>query len=183
VPRCSVAVTGAPLSRRCADFVLALQQGGFEVDLIATAAAAEWFDADAVLRATGAMLRESRSDPSQPNRLPLPDVLIVCPATFNTVNKAALGIADSHAHSFVCECVASRVPTILVPMINDRLWSHPALAANLERLRSTGVGFLDVCTGGSQPTAVPSGTGESVVTAFQPAWLLAAIRTLIPLTS
>ena len=97
--------------------------------------------------------------------------LVVCPATFNTISKAALGIADTPAHSFLCECIGAAVRTVFVPMINDRLWNHPALAGHLDRLVQAGAVLVDVRTGAERPTPVPSGSGGAVVEAFDAAWI------------
>ncbi|MCW2542040.1 MAG: hypothetical protein JWN95_3765 [Frankiales bacterium] len=175
MPRCSVAVTGAPLSARTTDLVLAVQGAGYEVDLIATPASAEWVDLAAVTAATGAELRNARRSESSV-RLPLPDCLVICPATFNTINKTAAGIGDTHAHSFFCECIAARLPTVVVPMINDRLWRHPALADSIARLKFAGSHFIDVHTGRTELRPVTSGHGREVVTAFDPNWIVASLR-------
>ncbi|WP_241895894.1 flavoprotein [Jatrophihabitans sp. GAS493] len=171
-------VTGAPLSARCADIVSALQTAEVSVDLVTTPAAGEWIDTEAVTAATGAQLRSQARASSSSPRVGLPDLMIVCPATFNTVNKAALGIADTSAHGFICECIACRVPTIVVPMINDRLWGHPALASHIAALKRAGVHFLSPLTGEPALAPVVSGTGSAVVAAFDPMWLVEAIPAL-----
>jgi hypothetical protein len=56
-----------------------------------------------------------------------PDVVLVCPATFNTVSRLALGIADTYTASALAEALGVGVPMFVVPMVNDRA-TRPGLA-------------------------------------------------------
>jgi phosphopantothenoylcysteine synthetase/decarboxylase len=49
---------------------------------------------------------------------------------FNTVNKLAAGITDNYATGLLCEALASRTPITIAPMVNNRLWPHPAWQHN-----------------------------------------------------
>lgn len=177
--RCTLIVTGAPLTARCADVVSALQDSGFVVDLVNTPSADQWVDVDQVSAATGAVPRNSQRPTDGSKRLPLPEVAVLCPATFNTISKAALGIADTHAHSFLCECLGARIPLLIVPMINDRLWKHPALSGHLGFLAEAGAMFMDPRTGQLGSFEIPSGTGGDVVTDFQPGWIPAQLAMML----
>jgi phosphopantothenoylcysteine synthetase/decarboxylase len=177
--RCTLVVTGAPLTARCADVVSALQGSGLVVDLVNTPSANQWVDLDQVSAVTGAVSRIGQRPADGSKRLPLPDVAVVCPATFNTISKAALGIADTHAHSFLCECIGARIPLLIVPMINDRLWNHPALSVHLDFLAEAGATLMDARTGQLGSSAIPSGTGGDVVTDFQPGWVPTQLTALL----
>jgi phosphopantothenoylcysteine synthetase/decarboxylase len=168
MPRCTLVVSGAPLAQRAVDFVVALQQAGFDVDLVATENGLGWVDLDEVAVKTGALLRQAGQPAATAPRVPLPDAVVVCPATFNTLNKVALGIADTRAHSFLAECFGARLPMVFVPMINERLWNHPVLASHLELLRSGGAEILDIHAGSADPAPVASGTGAAVIADFDP---------------
>lgn len=175
MPRCTLILTGAPLAKRSVDVIVALQQAGYEVDLVATDAAKGWVDIGAVSTATGTVSRtHSLPDAASP-RVPLPDVAVVCPATFNTINKVAQGIADTRTHSFLCECIGAGVSLLFVPMINERLWDHPALRSSIEMLSIIGSVFLDLQTGNLNAVPVVSGTGARVVADFDPAWIVARL--------
>jgi hypothetical protein len=63
-----------------------------------------------------------------------------------------------------------------VPMVNNRLWGHPVWSSTLRTLVGAGVRFVDLRSGQvGDPTPVQSGTGPEVVTAFDPAWVVAAV--------
>jgi hypothetical protein len=58
-------------------------------------------------------------------------------------------------------------------MVSTKLWNHLAWQRNLDTLAEAGVDFIDVQTGRpGTPEPVESGTGDEVVTRFDPAWLL-----------
>ena len=103
---------------------------------------------------------------------------MVCPATFNTVNKLAAGTADTYVTTSLCEWLGARVPIVLVPMVNDRLWRHPAWLPSLSVLRSARVVQLDIHSGEPGPRPVVSGSGDDVVQHFNPQWIVDIVRTM-----
>ena len=103
----SILVTGAPLAARFTDVAAALIDDGWTASISATEAALPWIDADHVDTVTGSPLRVRYRDPTSPSAKD-PDAVVVCPATFNTVGKAALGIADTYVHSVLCEAIWGR---------------------------------------------------------------------------
>lgn len=178
MPHCLLVVTGAPLTLRCADIATALKQAGWSVQVVPTAAASAWVDDATVSAASGQPAISEHRDPSQAKRGQAPDAVVVAPATFNTISKAALGIADTYAHSVLCEAIGSGMPIVMVPMLNDELWGHPALAGHLQTLSAHSVGFVDPQTGADSPVPVASGTGDQVVAAFEPGWVVARLEQL-----
>jgi phosphopantothenoylcysteine decarboxylase/phosphopantothenate--cysteine ligase len=72
------------------------------------------------------------------------DVLIVAPASANTLAKLAHGLADN---LLTAAALAARIPTIVAPAMNDAMWEHPATQANLATLRARGVEVLEPGTG------------------------------------
>ena len=170
----ALVVSGAPLAARTPDVAAAVGAAGWDVSVVATYAALPWLDQDQVEQVTGYPVRLEFRAPDQP-KLPRPDVVIAAPATFNSLNKLAAGLADNYAASLLCESLGAGVPVIAAPMVNERLWGHPSWAGNLARLTDAGVSFVDVRTGESRAASVPSGSSEVVVAGFDPAWLLAAL--------
>src|SRR3712207_2982172 len=114
-------VCGAPLTRRAGDLGDALTEDGWDVHIVGTPSSAEWIDPDTAKRFRP---RFDFRAASEPKRTPAPHVVAVCPATFNTVNKAAVGIADNYALSVVCEAIGEGLPVLMAPMVNHKLWGH-----------------------------------------------------------
>jgi phosphopantothenoylcysteine decarboxylase/phosphopantothenate--cysteine ligase len=68
------------------------------------------------------------------------DLLLVAPATANTIGKFAHGIADDFLTSMY---LATKVPVVLAPAMNSNMFAHPAVAANLATLQARGVRVVE----------------------------------------
>jgi phosphopantothenoylcysteine decarboxylase len=69
------------------------------------------------------------------------DMLLVAPATANTIAKLALGLADD---ALTCLALAlnAKAKLIIAPAMNGKMWLHPATQANVALLRSRGAAFI-----------------------------------------
>lgn len=63
------------------------------------------------------------------------DVVLIAPATANTISQLAYGNANDLASTIV---LASDKKIILVPTMNVRMWTHPATQKNISKLLSYG---------------------------------------------
>jgi len=70
--------------------------------------------------------------------IPLEDILLVVPATFNTLNKVAQGIADSYPMTIIASSIGKRKKVIFAPAMNRSLWEHPITSRSLEILQQWG---------------------------------------------
>src|ERR1051326_7243036 len=79
------------------------QDAGWSVYCLATAAAVEYFlDVPALAELTGHPVRTTYRTSSD-DRLPRADAVVVAPATYNTINKWAAGIADNYVLNQLAE--------------------------------------------------------------------------------
>ena len=69
------------------------------------------------------------------------DLLLIAPATANTVAKLALGIADD-ALSCVALALNPKARLLLAPAMNGKMWLHPASQQNVATLKSRGAEFI-----------------------------------------
>jgi phosphopantothenoylcysteine decarboxylase/phosphopantothenate--cysteine ligase len=67
-------------------------------------------------------------------------LLVIAPATANTIGKLAHGLADDFLSALV---LATRAPVLLAPAMNTNMWEHAAVQANLALLAARGVRFVD----------------------------------------
>src|SRR4051794_38698704 len=72
------------------------------------------------------------------------DVLVVAPASANTIAKLAHGLADNLLTS---AALAAACPVLVAPAMNNHMYEHAATQANLEVLRERGVTVVDPGTG------------------------------------
>src|SRR3984893_1482889 len=68
------------------------------------------------------------------------DLLLVAPATANTLAKFANGIADDFLSTLY---ISATSPVLVAPAMNVEMWAHPATSDNVRRLRERGVSFID----------------------------------------
>lgn len=115
---------------------------GWTVRVVASPLGLRFIDAAAVERATGDAVRSEFRMPDAAKALPLADAVVVAPATFNTINKWAAGIADTFAVSLLCELTGTGIPILAVPLVKAVLASHPAFDRSLDVLRGAGVRVL-----------------------------------------
>lgn len=137
-----VVVCAAGIASDVSKLITAAQEQGWEVGVIATPVAMNgFFDTAAVETQTGRPIRSAWRTPGDPRPFPPPDAVVVAPATFNTVNKWAAGLADTLAVATLCEAYGLGVPIAVLPCVADALAAHPAYQDSLIRLRDMGVRF------------------------------------------
>ncbi|HYV17385.1 MAG TPA: bifunctional phosphopantothenoylcysteine decarboxylase/phosphopantothenate--cysteine ligase CoaBC [Conexibacter sp.] len=68
------------------------------------------------------------------------DLLLIAPASANTLAKLAQGLADNLLTS---AALAARCPLLVAPAMNDAMYEHAATQANLAALRARGVTVID----------------------------------------
>lgn len=70
------------------------------------------------------------------------DLVLVAPATANTISKIACGIDDTTVTSVVSTAFGSDCPIIIVPAMHESMYNHPILAKNIKELKALGVEFV-----------------------------------------
>ncbi len=99
------------------------------------------------------------------------DVMVVAPATANTIAKMVSGIADN---LLLCTYLSARCPVVVAPAMDLDMWAHRATGRNIEQLRSDGVtiiepadGFLASGLSGKGRMEEPEQIAEIVCAKFQ----------------
>ena len=136
-------VCGSPVARDVGILVDLAQRDGWEVCVITTPDGRRFVDLEALEEQTGHPVRSHYKNPGDSDLLPPPDAIIVAPATVNTINKWAAGIADTYALGRLAEATGRRVPVVVMPFVNQALAANTVYAESLARLRRDGVLVLD----------------------------------------
>ncbi len=71
------------------------------------------------------------------------DLLLIAPATANTIGKVACGIDDTPVTTFATTALGSGKPVMVVPAMHEAMYCHPAVMKNMDALRSMGVVVID----------------------------------------
>jgi len=68
-------------------------------------------------------------------------LLLIAPATANTIAKLALGLADD-ALNCIALALNPRAKILIAPAMNGKMWLHPATRENVARLKRRGAQFI-----------------------------------------
>src|SRR5438128_3459631 len=132
--RILVGITGGIAAYKACELVRLLVRAGHDVYPVPTAGAGRFVTAETFF----ALARKERSVQPYPH-LEKADLLVIAPLTANTLAKLAYGLADNVLTE---AALAHRGPMLVAPAMNTRMWEHPAVAANMETLRSRSVGVI-----------------------------------------
>jgi phosphopantothenoylcysteine decarboxylase/phosphopantothenate--cysteine ligase len=134
-----------------------LTQAGAEVDVVMTRGAREFVGPITFEAVTGRPVHTEIFGPGHAlDHIRLAreaNVIVVAPATADFVGRAAHGLADD----LLTACLlAAQSKVLLVPAMNDRMWSHAQTKRNVAHARSLGYEILEPAQG---PLAVGEGGG------------------------
>lgn len=73
---------------------------------------------------------------------PSKTVLLISPATYDTIGKIASGVADTVPTLFFAYAFGHSVKTILAPAMHESMLRNPVISENIEKLNSLGVTFV-----------------------------------------
>tara|TARA_B100001057_G_scaffold183032_1_gene183689 strand:+ start:1848 stop:3029 length:1182 start_codon:yes stop_codon:yes gene_type:complete len=72
------------------------------------------------------------------------DLIVVCPATANSIAKFSYGLGDNLASNTL---LASNKRIIFIPAMNSQMWNNKANKKNVESLKNRGIDFIGPDTG------------------------------------
>jgi phosphopantothenoylcysteine synthetase/decarboxylase len=145
VARIVLGVSGSIAAYKAADLCSHLVQAGHEVTAILTPAATRLVGPLTFATLTGRPAFSDMFDREEWARVEhidladRADLVLVAPATADLLGKAANGLADDMLTTLL---LAAKGPVAAAPAMNPRMWAHPAVRANCERLRGFGWTFL-----------------------------------------
>ena len=152
-----VVACGARPAGQLPGFAGFAQRQGWDVCVIATPDATKFLDTGPLAEQTGHPVRSQYKHPDEPDVLPPADAFVIAPATFNTVNKWALGISDTLALGLLNEAVGLGLPMVAAPWPNAALARHPVFERSVAILAEWGVRVV------LDPARLPDATAETAV--------------------
>jgi phosphopantothenoylcysteine decarboxylase/phosphopantothenate--cysteine ligase len=146
-----------------------LIEGGATVDVVLTAAAAEFVRPLTFEALTGRPVLTSLWERDRAlahiHLAKTPDLIIVAPATAQLLARAAAGMADDLLTAIL---LARGGPVLAAPAMNDAMYANPATQANLRTLRERGWSFI-----GPEVGALAEGPSERPGRMSEPEAILA----------
>ncbi len=70
-------------------------------------------------------------------------LLLIAPATANTISKIAMGIDDTPVTTFATIAIGSGKPVLLAPAMHEPMYEHPIVRENLAKLAGRGVRVIE----------------------------------------
>lgn len=146
--RIILGVTGSIAAYKAAILSSTLTQQGAQVEVIMTGAATRFVSPLTFQALTGRPVYTSMWEPGSGEGMGAhiahvglahtADLLLIAPATANTIAKLAHGLADDLLSVTV---LAARCPVLVAPAMDAGMYEAPATQANVEALRRRGVHF------------------------------------------
>jgi phosphopantothenoylcysteine decarboxylase/phosphopantothenate--cysteine ligase len=130
-------VGGGIAAYKALELVRLLKKAGAEVMSVLTAAGSEFVTPMSLAALTGQPVRQNLFMPDDETAMGhielsrWADLVVVAPATAGLIAKAANGLADDLASTTL---LATDKRVLLAPAMNVRMWLHPAVQANVERV-------------------------------------------------
>jgi phosphopantothenoylcysteine decarboxylase/phosphopantothenate--cysteine ligase len=143
--RIVLGVTGGVAAYKAAELVRLLVKAGAEVDVVLTAAGAQFVGPATFQALTGRRVWQALWDERMDNGMAHIDLtrgaaaLLIAPATADFMAKLAHGFADDLLSTL---CLARDCPLLVAPAMNRQMWENPATRRNLATLREYGVAIL-----------------------------------------
>jgi len=181
--RIVLGVSGGIAAYKAAEIARSLMKNGHEVQVVMTHAAEQFITPLTFASLTGRKVITDLFASASPEATLSSsvehigiarehDLLLVAPATANVLAKFANGLADDFLSTMY---LAFRGPVVLAPAMNNEMWDHAAVRANVETLRKRGHqivepedGYLACGTYGPGRLAQAATIVEAVEKVFQP---------------
>jgi phosphopantothenoylcysteine decarboxylase/phosphopantothenate--cysteine ligase len=158
MPRILLGVSGGIAAYKALEFVRLATGAGHAVRVVQTPASCRFVGRASFAALSGApvLLGEFERDPTHgafpdqqpPAHQPIghlelvrnADLYLIAPASANTIAKLAGGLADNLLTS---AALAATCPLVVAPAMNNHMYEHSAVRANLDTLRARGVHVIE----------------------------------------
>lgn len=152
--RIILGVCGSIAAYKAVDLASKLTQAGAQIDVVMTAAAQRFVSPLTFAAVSGRSVYSDMWSPESSSDLPShiahiglaedADLLVVAPATANTLAKLAHGLADD---LLSITALASACPLLIAPAMDGNMYDSAAVQENCETLRRRGAQLIEPDTG------------------------------------
>lgn len=143
-------VTGGIAAYKAADLVSRLKKQNANVEVIMTEGATEFVTPLTFQTMSGNIVHTKMFneiidyDVEHISLAQKADMILIAPATANTIGKIANGIADNLLTTVI---MASDKKVFFAPAMNTKMFQNPIVKENMEKLKSLGYGFIEPAVG------------------------------------
>ncbi|OOS07921.1 Phosphopantothenate-cysteine ligase /Phosphopantothenoylcysteine decarboxylase [Moraxella cuniculi DSM 21768] len=149
-PKILLAITGGIAAYKSAVLARLLIKAGCSVRVMMTQAACEFVTPLTFQALTGQAVHTELLDETAElgmGHIELAkwaDVVVIAPASANTIGKLAAGLADN---LLTTVCLATNAPILLAPAMNQQMWSNAIVQDNLAKLQKFGYHIISPDSG------------------------------------
>ena len=138
-------ITGGIASYRALDLIREIKRSGDDVTCVMTKSACEFVQpiSFATLSKNKVYTElfdlDNESEIGHINLSREADLIVIAPATANTLYKIANGVADDLVSTIM---LASNKPTLIAPSMNVKMWENQNTVSNVLKLKEQGIHFI-----------------------------------------
>ena len=136
-------VTGSIAASKCNDIMASLNLNKYQISCVLTEEAKKYIKITELKKYLGNRLFTDKSEKKNKmlhiNLSRNNDLILVCPATANSIAKIANGYGDNLASNIL---LAANKKIIFVPAMNSHMWSNKANQKNVKILKNRGFEFV-----------------------------------------
>ncbi len=138
-------ITGSIAAYKAASIASQLVKNGHEVHVVMSKSATEFITPltlQVISQHPVLLSLEDENDSWKPGHIDLADradMLLVAPATANTLGNFANGLAPDPLSSIY---LATRAKVLIAPAMNGKMWQHPATQRNIDQLTKDDCHFI-----------------------------------------
>ena len=144
--RVILGVTGSVSAYKAPDIARDLMRHGADVHAVMTSAAQkvvhpnllEWATGNPVVTELTGKIEHVEFTTGESKA----DLILVAPATANTIGKMASGIDDTPVTSYVSSALGAGIPILVAAAMHDTMLAHPIIKRNIKELEEVGVVFI-----------------------------------------
>ncbi|HLC79435.1 MAG TPA: bifunctional phosphopantothenoylcysteine decarboxylase/phosphopantothenate--cysteine ligase CoaBC [archaeon] len=142
-PLIVLGVSGSIAAVRSFDLCRELRRRGFDVQVVMSNSARNIITEQSLEFASGRKVINSISGKIEHvkffGKKGMAALLLIAPATANTISKIAMGIDDTPITTFATVAIGSSKPVLLAPAMHGPMYEHPIVLENLAKLEKHGV--------------------------------------------
>ena len=148
--RILIGISGGIAAYKSITLVRRLRDAGAEVRVVLTEGAAQFVTPLSLQAVSGQPVRTHLFDPEAEagmDHIALArwaDLILIAPASADILARMAAGMANDLLTTLV---LATTAPVTVAPAMNQQMWAHPAVQANLETLKKRGVRVIGPASG------------------------------------
>lgn len=138
-------VTGSIAAYRACDIITILKKESFDVTVLLTKEAKEFITPLTLETLSNKKVvmdmfeLPAERDPLHTSLAEEADLVLIAPATANIIGKLAAGICDD---IITCVVFATKAPVLIAPAMNEKMYKHRIVQANIAKLKDIGYRFI-----------------------------------------